>query len=281
MKDRDPLVEAVAAAVRTKPILDDLDPRWDDLTRGTLDPEVAAELAASMNAGDVLRLQAAFAPPREDTIRAITASVLRRPAYLALMGDSQASVNEDELAASVKQRPPARERAWPRFAAMAASVLVLLGAAITWRLIAPLGARALPAYSLELMAGDRRDRSEATAPVVELRPQSYLEVVLRPASAPVQPVNLSSWLEHDGALVHLGAKPERSASGSFRLAGTAADLGLREPGVWRLIFFVGSPAALPHSEPEARAWLHAGPSGDAAAAVHMLVQQVEVIAGGL
>jgi hypothetical protein len=213
----DDLFHALAEAHRERDPL--ADPRWEELSRGTLGEAEREALRSSDPEAYAL-----FAPLDEVERAAIADRLLtdRRVAPGALVA----------LADPERARPRSssvRPRRWPRTLAAFAAAATLAVAASALLFVRPAGAP-LPPYAA-VVDGELDVRALPAGPggVARLGPGSSLDVVLRPATPVTGAVVARAFLVRDGGVRPLSAPLQVSEDGAVRLTGRYEALFAGEP----------------------------------------------------
>ena len=206
--------------------------------RAEHDPDLALRLAAYRPLPPASRSKIAEALVRE---------MAAPPGAQGTTAGSDARRSGDRLVdAGRKRARPVSARAsrwgrgwaWGSAAAAAAAAAVML-----WIGHWPSAIRArpaLPSYALAVSGGERelRDPTAPAGAAVRLRPDSRLELVLRPATAVAGPVAVQAFLARGEAMEPLPLQFEISPEGAARAAGSAAELFGSHRGRWQLRLIV-------------------------------------------
>jgi hypothetical protein len=194
-------------------------------SRAAQDPELAIRLAAYR--------------PLDDDRRAGIAEAIARATAPAAQRAERAG-----LPALGKPRVPgARKRAlraWFTGWAAVGEIALVAAAALLWLHFRPAtnASASLPTYGVDVIGGERELR-DVSAPalegaVVRLRPDSRVDLILRPATATAEPIAVEASLAQGGVVEPLPLRFEIAAGGAARASGTAAELFGARRGRWQL-----------------------------------------------
>lgn len=228
-------VEAVARVAREEREDPWADPRWEQLSEGTISAadRAALEKLAAVP-GPYAEAWRAFAPLsaefRAQVTEAVTGGVV-----VSMVGRAAAPASARSSSA------PARRSAFGRPAWAVAGVGVLAAAAAMALLWAPSAHLApLPAYSLELSAGAQALRGTvAEAPLPEFFPETTFDLIARPAAPAEGPVTAAGVLVGNGVRVRWTPRLDRSDEGVLRVRGPAREVLPVGPGEWTVLLAVG------------------------------------------
>jgi hypothetical protein len=223
----DDIVRQLGRAAREAKAAEEGDDRWERLARGALPPqEIAAIRKEAETDPETAAMYEAFRPLEASVNAAIAA----------------------RAAAELRGGQVIRPARWWRVASVAAP-LVAAAAVALW--IARPGSGVggeIPSYALSVRGGDRDTRAagnDTSTGVVEVRPDSRLELVLRPEHRVVGEVGVRTFLARDGDVRAWSPSLELSPDGAFHLAGPAGALLGVSPGTWDVLLVTGRPASLP------------------------------------
>lgn len=244
MRD-DEMLDALAKVAREDdPIAD---PRWEQLTEGTLSERDRAELAALAETSErAKRAHAAFRP-LDDAARArMTASLL---AAVAKEKPTSASNDEVPIAGAPPPQigsspaPAPKARARGLWLAMAAAIA---GIGIYVATLSPHG-QDLPAYAMVVTGGEKSSRAPGEPPKTpELGPESRLEITLRPTVPAKGPIEVRAFLLRNGEARPWAPAVKVAEGGAAQVAGAKEVLfaGI-EAGAWEMVLAIGRPESLP------------------------------------
>lgn len=235
------LLKRVAAIARDET----RDPRLEALAAGELAPEALADLEREAEADH--ELKAAVEAHRPLDARA------KQRFVASILAAQAAEAPAPVIPLGVHQR----RRAGAVFAALAAGSIAAAAAGLFF---VTAGDRALPEYALQLEGGDRALRSSGSAgPIPVLRPDSRLEVSLRPATRVEGALEGWAFLVDARGARRLEVPLEVSSEGAARFTARGRDLGGVAGEEAVLGFVIGRRGELPGLE-EARASLTSGPA---------------------
>jgi hypothetical protein len=129
-------------------------------------------------------------------------------------------------------------------ASIAAAAVIALFVALR-----PVAVDPLPVYSLNVSSGATKYRGAAPELKV-FRPDSKMILVLRPDEAVSGPIAFRAFIERGGTMKDWAPPSAISADGSIKIEGQAGELLGAEPGVSRLIIFVGHADQIEHASME-------------------------------
>jgi len=224
MKDEE-LLQRLGDLARDEDAADPLDARWDRLAADDLSAEERAELERLAEESEVAEAAlGAFSPLDDELLDRIAERVV------------------EERGARVI---PFRKRSLVRWGAVA--VPLLAAAAVALLVVLPSGVAPLPDYGIEVGGGDRAVRSGGPVPggTPRLSPTSHFDLVLRPSTAVVGPVEVAGWLLVAGGPTPLPLHGHLSEGGAARLGGGAVELFGAAPGEREIIIVVARPGLGP------------------------------------
>jgi hypothetical protein len=217
---------------------DALDPRLDALCDGTISAEDRAALEADAAKDPALGLALeAFRPLGDDHAARIAAKlVAARPATVAAASEvaHEPAPRASNVVSIARRRPSLLARSVPIVGALA------VAAAAVVYFVRP-SASPLPPYELIVGGGDRALRGGDADPVAvpRLARDSRFELLLRPASATSEPIEVRAFLVRDGIARPWQVTAEVSADGAARIQGRVDALFPAGPGEWGVLLVVG------------------------------------------
>jgi hypothetical protein len=196
-----------------------------------------------MNEDPLLASLAQLARQQEEADSAVEAALLE-----PLSPSLKDQIAQRALTALTRASPsPAKVIRPPRWRrrALVAVPLALTGMLAVW-LASPRATAPLPAYRLSLGGAVSPLRSSAPAEgVLALRPESRVELILRPDSQVTGTVGVQLFLiGSNRAPAQWPVHAELSEDGAFRVSGTASELFPASQNEWELAVVIGRPSDL-------------------------------------